>query len=277
MRSSLILSVALSLAGIALVGFAASAAGVDGCPSPIQTSSNVSVGIPGPEATATPSQAPSCSPAPSTPPGAPTSPTAPAANPPAGSPTGPGAGTPVRPGTRGGAGAPATSGPAAIPQGPPGAPVVGPKPAGDADALTLDPERVLAGDMITAVGRGYTAGEQVQVVLYSTPVVVGSFTADPEGGFRARFQAPEDLRSGTHTVEATGWDSAHIANADFTVVTVARVTGDAAVQPVWWIVGILGLIGLAVIIATVQFRRSIDRWLAPTGMPAPTPTVGAST
>ncbi|MBC7594382.1 MAG: hypothetical protein H7288_10640 [Kineosporiaceae bacterium] len=91
-------------------------------------------------------------------------------------------------------------------------------------------------------------------MVYSTPLVIGSFPADGVGALKASFLIPEQLRSGTHTIEATGWISRHVMNVEFTVVT-AAVAAPLSTQ--LWILVVLGVLFTGAISLTIYFRRSI--------------------
>lgn len=147
---------------------------------------------------------------------------------------------------------------------PDGAPVVGSSPSETGNRLELDHERISAGEWMTATGNGFGAGEQVQLVLYSEPVVIDSYVADGGGSFTARFRIPEKTRSGIHTLEATGWQTETVANAEFVVVTQAVATG--GIPQVWWLLIVLGALLIALIVTLIYFRRSIAAWLAPTAI-----------
>jgi hypothetical protein len=109
---------------------------------------------------------------------------------------------------------------------------------------------------MTATGSGFTPGENVQFVYYPGAVVIGSFVADSKGKVVARFQIPDDMRSGVHTVEATGWTSKHILNSEFTVTTQAA----GAFPYLWWVWVVLGVLVLGLIALAIYFRRSIAEW-----------------
>ena len=226
------------LAATALAGAASGAMAVSS-PSPTQSSSVISVEIP--EATtATPT--PSATPTTST---TPTSSSTPSPSSSGTSGGAPGAGeTPVAEAT--------------------GAPVVATKPTKGAGGLDIGQERVVPGAWLETSASGYLPGEQVQIIMYSTPQVIGSYLADATGTFSARFQLPEGLRSGVHTVEATGWQSKKVTNIEFLLVsdTAASGTGAASTVPLtWWLLGILGVLAASVATLLFYFRASITRWL----------------
>lgn len=122
--------------------------------------------------------------------------------------------------------------------------------------MELDPDRLAAGEWMEATASGYTAGEQVQVVLYPGAVVIGSVGADVAGFISTRVQVPDDFRPGSHTIEATGWQSEYAANADFTVVT-SPVGAETGLPFMWWLIILLALLAITVVVVLVYFRRSI--------------------
>jgi len=139
------------------------------------------------------------------------------------------------------------------------APVPPPNPGEPAEGLTLDHERISAGEWMIAIGTGFRAGEKVQLVVYSDPLVVGSFVSDDSGRFEARFRIPDDLRLGEHTAEATGWISGHVANERFTVISdSAAAAGDLPIW--WWIVFVIVALAIGIASTLFAFRRSLRRW-----------------
>jgi hypothetical protein len=107
---------------------------------------------------------------------------------------------------------------------------------------------------MTIAGTGFAPNEKVQVVVYSTPLVIGSFPADGLGALKASFLIPEQLRPGTHTIEATGWTSRHVMNVELTVVT-AAVAAPLSTQ--LWILVVLGVLFIGAMSLAIYFRRSI--------------------
>jgi hypothetical protein len=121
-----------------------------------------------------------------------------------------------------------------------------PDSPGTGDPAAVDKELYRAGGSVTVTASGFTAAEQVQLVLYSEPVLIGNFTAGPDGAVSITFTLPEDLRPGTHTVRLAGWSSSHVAVAELLVGTPAGavVAADGGVPTwVWWVGGALGLAG----------------------------------
>lgn len=227
-----------SLAGVALV--AALLSGMTPLPTvnaaPVATSTaNVTVIIPAVSPSPTPSRSPSPSPS---------------------SSSGGGTGG----GTGGGAGS--TSTPA--PHNSDGSPVPPAQPSDDAPRLTLDKKRVGVGEWIMATGSGFTPGEKVQFVLYPGAIVIGSFVADAGGTVTARFVMPDDIRSGSHVLEATGWQSGFVRNAELTVSSEAVV----AAPWLWWVFVVLGVLLVSLIALAAYYRESIRGWFGGASAPA---------
>ena len=122
----------------------------------------------------------------------------------------------------------------------PVAPVVAAGPTAGAPALPLSSETVEVGHVLTATGSGYTPNEQVQFVLYSTPVVIGSVAANAVGVVSLAITIPQ-VPTGQHVVEATGWQSHRVTNGRFLVVT-GGTAGDAVFPRIIWIIVSAGLL-----------------------------------
>ena len=189
--------------------------------------------------TATPTPAPSAKPPGGTAPGAPTS----GGSTTAGSTSGSGAAVPAAP---------------AGPAGEVVAPTPPSKPTDNAAKLELNPERLSVKEWMIAKGNGYTAGENVQFVLYPGAEVIGSYLADASGNVTARFRIPDETRLGSHVLEATGWASTRVSNGKFTVVSVT-VAGAETVAPLWWVIVLCGALLFGLIVMALYFRHSIAR------------------
>lgn len=107
-----------------------------------------------------------------------------------------------------------------------------------------------------ASGTEFTLGEQVQFVLYPGAIVIGSFTADGSGAVIARFKITEQAAPGRYIVEATGWESGHVANAEFLVASSAV----DATPDLWWVWVVLGVLLLALLATAFYFRDVIRGW-----------------
>ncbi|MCL2784270.1 MAG: leucine-rich repeat domain-containing protein [Propionibacteriaceae bacterium] len=66
---------------------------------------------------------------------------------------------------------------------------------------------VVAGESLTALGFGFLPGEDVTVVVNSTPINVGTFRALPNGTVTVTFTIPKNFAAGAHTVTLTGMNS----------------------------------------------------------------------
>ncbi|GGK96276.1 hypothetical protein GCM10007382_15660 [Salinibacterium xinjiangense] len=154
-------------------------------------------------------------------------------------------------GSGGGAATPTTP---ASPSGEVVAPIPPATPSGSASKLELDPERISVHEWMAATGTGYNADEKVQLVLYPGAEVIGSYVADATGTVTARFRIPDETRSGSHVLEATGWASEKVSNGAFTVVTVA---GAGTIPMLWWVIILCGSLLVGLIIFAIYFRRNI--------------------
>ena len=127
-------------------------------------------------------------------------------------------------------------------------PAIGTEPEpGSLPEVVLDEEIYMPGDTITATAAGFTAGEQVQVVLFSDPVLIGNFTAGVDGSVSTAFGVPKDILAGAHTVQFTGWASDGIATGDVMIGTPTAAVNSVQGIPtfIWWIGGgVLGLLAL---------------------------------
>lgn len=77
----------------------------------------------------------------------------------------------------------------------------------DGTRIDLDVEgnlRLNTDDFIQVEGDGYSAGESVDVWMYSTPTRIGTVKADASGHIAGRFILPKDLGAGNHRVVLNG-------------------------------------------------------------------------
>jgi len=133
----------------------------------------------------------------------------------------------------------AGGGPSSTPA-PSGSPVTAPPvaaiPTSGAAHLVLKPYRAHRGDVVMATAHGFTPGEQVQFVAYPERVLLGSFPAGQGDTIMAKITIVNNLGTGEHTIEATGWVSHRVANAVFTIIQGEKHTESS---PTWiaWVVG----------------------------------------
>lgn len=106
---------------------------------------------------------------------------------------------------------------------------------------------------ITIEQGGFEPNEEVEVVLHSDPVVLGTLIADAQGWIRGTFDVPEMVPAGSHEVVMTGRVSG---------VVVSQAVELPASNPIWLMAGIIGgvlVLGAAVAggIVTARRRRSV--------------------
>ncbi|NCT90098.1 Ig-like domain repeat protein [Cellulomonas sp. APG4] len=98
--------------------------------------------------------------------------------------------------------------------------------------VDLDALSVAASEPLTVRASGFVPGETVVVVMYSTPVVLGTVTADLAG--RAVLlleELPAGTAPGRHTLEVIGGTSQRWASTPLTVRAAASPPSDAAPSP----------------------------------------------
>ena len=90
---------------------------------------------------------------------------------------------------------------------------------------TASASSVIAGGSVTISGVGFAPGETVDVTLHSTPVALGSFTADDAGAVEAPVAIPAVHRAGVHTIELVGQTSGVEASVEIEVVAAGPRAG----------------------------------------------------
>lgn len=150
---------------------------------------------------------------------------------------------------------------------PDGSPIPNPQPKENAPKLTVDKERLAVNEWIIATTDGLTRGEKAQIVLYPGAVVIGSFTVDAPDGFAARFRIPDGTLTGLHVLEATGWQSCFVANAEVTVVG-APLTSSWLSR--WWVYIVLGVMFVGLLSLLFAFRSDVSSWFGGPGVPEST-------
>jgi hypothetical protein len=98
-------------------------------------------------------------------------------------------------------------------------------PSATSPTAEASPDSVAPGDDTSISGGGFTPGESLDFTLCSTPVGLGSVTADQAGDFLATVTIPAGTAAGTHTVVVQGQGSSRIATATITVVAASTDTG----------------------------------------------------
>jgi hypothetical protein len=137
-----------------------------------------------------------------------------------------------------------------------GDPPVGPP----APTAALSASTVPAGGTITVTGAGFLPGEQVQVILHSTPVVLATVTADTDGSVSTPVTIPADIEPGPHTIELMGVTSGRSVEVAVTIEGVEDpaalpATGRTAVPEAGVGAGLVALGGVLVLVARRRSRR----------------------
>lgn len=145
----------------------------------------------------------------------------------------------------------------------PTAPKVGEAPKKGAKGASFkDEPHPQPGDTAVIVADGFTAGEQVQLVIFGKPVVIGSVTADEAGHVEYEFKIPNTLLPGTHTAELTGWVSGTVKNVEFVIEATNWATPDDSRVWAWWLLGGIIAALLAALAVLIVIRRRADRSVA---------------
>jgi hypothetical protein len=144
---------------------------------------------------------------------------------------------------------------AATPTGP-----VSPTPApgcADCDRLTGD-EPLRPGDDLALAYAGFAPGEQVSVVMHSTPVDLGTFTADASGTVAAAISLPTSAEAGAHRLVLTGPTTGE-RSVDFHLAAAVHETTAAPADEGSGLLLPLGIGGAAVVVLAgagfVLYRR----------------------
>jgi hypothetical protein len=135
-------------------------------------------------------------------------------------------------------------------------------PAVEVDSeASVDQEIYLPGDEATATATGFGAAEQVQLVLFSSPALIGTFTADPTGTVTAGFSVSQELPPGTHIAQFTGW-CGRIATVDVVVGSPgvpAPVQPRRSSSPLWWLWALLAALAVGIgVWRWIVWRRRRD-------------------
>jgi len=87
--------------------------------------------------------------------------------------------------------------------------------------LHLSSQRGAPGDQLLLRGSDFAPGDELQLHLHSTPVLLGTVTADDDGAFEFRLTIPEDAEPGDHTITAQ-LDGTVLASTTLTVTRPAH-------------------------------------------------------
>ncbi|TKJ23406.1 hypothetical protein [Blastococcus sp. CCUG 61487] len=133
---------------------------------------------------------------------------------------------------------------------------------GDLTITGAQPGAVAPGAKVTVSGEGYAPGSTVSIAVYSTPQVLTTAVAGPDGKFSVEVTVPAGLAKGNHTLVASGVDASGVLRyvnlpitvSDAGVATVAAeatlaATGADVALPVLGGIVALGLGGGLIVVA----------------------------
>ena len=142
-----------------------------------------------------------------------------------------------------------------------------------APGVSLSAYDIRPGESLTVSVSGFTPGEQVQIWMNSTPVLLGEATADSNGSAAQVVTMPTDAAAGLHTIRVVGVTCGIDASIPFTVATdaVPSIPSDASVaaasdgsrQLSWtgfdawstvWLAAAMMATGLGLMLAARRFR-----------------------
>lgn len=116
-------------------------------------------------------------------------------------------------------------------------------------AIVLGQSTAVAGGKLSLSARGFSAGEQVQILVHSTTVLLNTVTADPQGAVAATVTLPASLLPGAHTIELKGLSSGVDLSASFAIGVVPSAATDVVAVPAGGVTPLLaGLSGFAVML-----------------------------
>ena len=93
--------------------------------------------------------------------------------------------------------------------------------------ITVAPQTVEAGKIVTVTGTGFVPSSPVSLTLHSNPVEVGTAATDDTGSFTAEVMVPAATEAGDHTVVAAAESPAAEASAPLTVTAAPAPTPSA--------------------------------------------------
>jgi hypothetical protein len=68
--------------------------------------------------------------------------------------------------------------------------------------------QLAAGQQVSVIGTGFAAYSTATIIIYSTPIILGTITADAHGDFTDPVTVPTSLAVGSHNLVASGVDPA---------------------------------------------------------------------
>ncbi|GAA2974987.1 hypothetical protein [Actinokineospora diospyrosa] len=150
--------------------------------------------------------------------------------------------------------------PTAAPTGNPAPPTAAPLPV-RAATVSAASGAVAAGGTVSVTGSGFSADEQVNVVLKSDPLFLAPARADAAGAVSYTAVIPADVPAGAHTLEFTGSKSGAVGSVPLTV-SPAAPAATAPVQPAasesgigWWPAAVAAAAVLLVVVVIALLRK----------------------
>jgi len=95
----------------------------------------------------------------------------------------------------------------------------------NATTISTDTSTVGVEGSLIVTGSGFKPGETVTLVLHSTPVTLGTTTADSQGSFSTTVTIPADTTPSNHTIIATGNTSGSTSSTSIVVVSATTSGG----------------------------------------------------
>jgi len=124
--------------------------------------------------------------------------------------------------------------------------------------IALSASSVVQGSSLTAVGKGFQPGEQVSGVAHSTPVSLGTQTANAQGV--VTFTVPTaPLAPGSHSVVLNGTAAALTMSATFTVTQVSASQNQGNLAHTGTDVATLAGAGAALVVAGAAAVVAVKR------------------
>jgi hypothetical protein len=89
--------------------------------------------------------------------------------------------------------------------------------------IAVNKDVLRPGDSLYVTGAGFAPGSSVDITIESTPVLLGTVTADPTGAVASNVQIPNTIAAGVHTIKLTGQTVGGAVLVQSMEVTIASV------------------------------------------------------
>ncbi len=94
--------------------------------------------------------------------------------------------------------------------------------------IAVNKDVLRPGDSLYVTGAGFAPGSSVDITIESTPVLLGTVTADPTGAVASNVQIPNTIAAGVHTIKLTGQTVGGAVLVQSMEVTIASVISPVA-------------------------------------------------